>query len=99
MAYIYGCDRSSGSACNGTPAFYIGEIGNYAGFNSGIGNCNGSNGPCSGDGGCCFNTTAVNDANQSYGTWGYYFIGGPVVDPNWDPDTYTEEDAYSWGEK
>lgn len=99
MGYIYGTDGSSSSACNGTPTFYIGEIGNYAGLNSGVGNCNGSSGPCPGDGGCCFNTTAASDANQHYGTWGYYFIGGPTADPAWDPSTYTEADAYSWGEK
>lgn len=104
MSYIYGCDGDSTTACSGnTAAFYGGEIGSYQGILSGSGNCGGTSGqyegPCPGFGGCCFDSSTADAANLNYGTFGYYFIGGPSVDPSWDPSTYTEADAYSWGQK
>ncbi len=100
MSYIYGVDGDTTLACNGkTPVFYIGEIGNYKGLNSGTGNCDGASGPCPGFGGCCFDLSTAETANQHYGTWGYYFMGGPAADPNWDAATYTTAKAYDWGVK
>lgn len=95
---IYGCDGASRYAADWTePQFYIGEIGNYTGLVSGIANCNGPNGPCPGDGGCCFNIDAAAAANAQKGCWGYYFMGGPAADANWNPTGYSESMAYQWG--
>ena len=81
-----GADSNTGNFPCGE-AFYIGELG----WGTSPGQA-----PCGG--GAAFNSTAaaaINDQDNC-ATYGYWFLMGPLADPNYNGTT---SEAYTWGQK
>ncbi|MHB1980622.1 MAG: hypothetical protein ACYCOS_02785 [Sulfobacillus sp.] len=86
MATIYYDSDSSSTSEHSPQTFYIGKMGAHAE----MGQTEVTIGP-----GTDFNTDAAGPAQYVYGYW---WLGGPGADPDWDPSTYTVNRAVAWGQ-